>query len=215
MCEKCGREHLTVHGNPACTAHITSGERRGEPCSHEAGYGTSHKGFGQCKFHGGATYSGTRAAQAARLSAEAERLLGIEGFDPITDPYTQLAELAGEVVKLKDVLRDKVEELSSLRDVGDENVATQIDVVFAAYERSIERCERVLMGMARLDLEDRIAKLHTKINSVAAEKIITSLTAALDEAGIEEPTRGVILSGFGTRLRDDSGSGSRPAVGQG
>src|SRR5665213_2372282 len=130
MCEKCGTEHLTVHGHASCPGHISSGERKGEPCSHELGYGTGHKGYGQCKFHGGSTYAGNKHGQSALLAAEANRLLGIEGFDPITDPYTQLSELAGEVVKLKDVLRDKVEELNSLRDVGDENVATQIDVVF-------------------------------------------------------------------------------------
>ena len=147
------------------------------------------------------------------VDREARAMLGIEGFDAITDPYTELSELAGEIVKLKDVLREKVEELTSLKDVGDETVATQIDVIFQAYERSIDRCERILMGMARLDLEDRIARLHARINDDTAAQIVSAMTAALGDVDIPDAAREAIILGFGTRLSGGEQPSRQQAVG--
>jgi hypothetical protein len=215
VCERCGQEHLTVHGHPACPGHILSGDRQGQPCTHELGYGTVHKGYGHCKFHGGNTLTHNKNAAAEMIDREARAMLGIEGFEPITDPYTELSELAGEIVKLKDVLRDKVEELTNLKDVGDENVATQIDVLFQAYERSIDRCERILMGMARLDLEDRIARLHTRINSDMAAQIIGSMNAALDAAVVPDALREVVIREFSNRLSGSNEHRQTQALGAG
>lgn len=34
----------------------------GKPCAQPAGYGTTHRGIGSCKYHGGSTQTGTKAA---------------------------------------------------------------------------------------------------------------------------------------------------------
>lgn len=191
----------TADGHEACGAKT----RSGKPCSQPAGFGTNHVGVGRCKFHGGSTPTQSKAARAILLDREVNRLLNLEGFEPIHDPYTALAELAGETVRLKDILLAKVEELTDLKTklFTDKGATEQIDVVFAAYERALDRCDRILSGMARLDLEDRIAKLHSRINGDAVERILTAMNEALDDAGITGNTREVISLGFGARLRGD------------
>ena len=193
-------------GEPECGAHLPN-KPPDAKCRNPAGYKTDHFGAGSCYRHGGSTPNGSKYGRAIILDREIRKLLAVEGYEPITDPYTALSNLAGEVVKLKDVLLGKVEELTDLRTtlLSEKAVAEQIDVVFAAYERALDRCERVLSNMARLDLEDRIAKLHARINNDAAVKIISALNGALDSANVEEPLRGVIQREFGLRLRGDSG----------
>lgn len=197
-CTKCGQTHNK------CLAHKKSD---GTPCDRNPADGAD-----VCPAHGGHAPQVRKAAEGRVLDREARRLLGIEGYEPITDPFTQLSEIAGELVKLKDILRGKVEELTTLKDIGGDKVATQIDVVFSAYERALDRCERMLMGMARLDLESRIARLHSRINDNAAAQIVGSLTSALDAADVKEPMRGVILREFGHRLQDGGESGSGPTI---
>lgn len=50
---------------PLCPGHT----KAGKPCGRVAGYGTSHLGYGLCKFHGGASPGGIK--QGHRLAAEA------------------------------------------------------------------------------------------------------------------------------------------------
>jgi len=196
---------------------ICGAQRANQPegvvCQNVAGERTDHLGIGRCYRHGGSTESHNKAARVEILDRDARKLLAIEGFEPIVDPFTELSELAGEVKKLKNVLRDKVEELTNLKDVGGKNVATQIDVLFQAYERSIDRCERILMGMARLDLEDRIARLHARIDSDTADQIVSAMTASLEGVDISDAVREAIILDFGTRLSGGQQPGRQQAVG--
>lgn len=205
-CDKCGREHLTRHDTPACPGHITNGERKGEPCTQPLGHGTDHAGVGCCSNHGGSTPNHVKNAQVQVLEREVQVMLG-SGYDPITDPYTQLADLAGKIVRTQEFLQEKVEALDDLRSYGGQQ-GEQIDVIFAAFERALDRCERTLVNMARLDLDDRIAKLHNRINEDAVTKILGALTGALDAAEIKGESREVIVREFANRLRDDSRAGS-------
>lgn len=200
-CGKCGKVHVTRNGEPSCPGHIANGARKGEHCTHERGYGTEHLGAGQCKFHGGSTKNGNKHGNVALVESEARRMLGIEGIESISDPYTELANLAAEVVTLKNILREKVEELTTLKDVGGDKVATQIDVLMSAYERGLDRCERILTNMARLDLDGKIAALQARVDANTAELVSSALTAALSSAAIEPDAMATILQHFGNALR--------------
>ena len=204
-CIKCGQRH------DRCTGHVHEDDD-GNPIDPRPCIKWPRKGASVCQSHGGNAPQVIAATARRNLEREANRLLSVEGFAPITDPYTALADLAGEVVKLKDVLLEKVEELTDLRStlVSDKSVVEQIDVVFAAYERSLDRCERILSGMARLDLEDRIAKLHALIDLDTANQIITAMGNALDAAEITGTAREVTMRVFSSELRDGHRS-SRPA----
>ncbi len=130
-----------------------------------------------------------------------QRILNIEGYESVVDPYTELAHLAGEVLKVKDVFRDKVEELTSLKDVGGDKVATQIDVLVSAYERALDRSERLLLGISRLDLDARIAALHARIDATTAELVSTAMYDALAEVEVTQEIRDSVMHAFGIHLR--------------
>lgn len=150
---------------------------------------------------------GGKAPQVARLAAirvqesEARQMLGVEGFEPISDPYSELASLAGEIVKLKNVLRNKVEELTTLKDVGGDKVATQIDVLMSAYERGLDRCERILTNMSRLNLDAKIAELNSAVSEAAASQIRSALDGALNVLQLLPEDRERVLRQFGLLLR--------------
>lgn len=62
--------------------------RKGTPCGRPAGEGTEHKGFGRCRFHGGATPNGK--AHGRRLAAE--HAVVTYGLPREVDPFTALYE---------------------------------------------------------------------------------------------------------------------------
>jgi hypothetical protein len=64
-CAKCGQLHITRHGGPACTGHISTGPRAGQPCTNSPIHGAQ-----TCRYHGGAAPQ-VRAAAAARLAEQA------------------------------------------------------------------------------------------------------------------------------------------------
>lgn len=84
------RKHVT----PRCGAH---GRHRDAPCQHEAGWGTTHPGYGSCKLHGGCVPNGIKAA-ALIEAAEASRVMGtpIE-VDPTLALLNLISIAAGEV----------------------------------------------------------------------------------------------------------------------
>jgi hypothetical protein len=65
-------------------------KRSGGTCSQPAGYGTDHVGTGRCKFHGGSTPNGKKAAQREGAEIEAQRMVRLAGVDQ--DPLEHLLE---------------------------------------------------------------------------------------------------------------------------
>lgn len=194
-CEKCGQSHWK------CLAH----NRAGNPCGRGA-----VDGLDVCVMHGAKSPQAKRMAAIRITENEATKILAIEGFDSISDPYTELSSLAGEVVKLKDVLRAKVEELTTLKDIGGDKVATQIDVLMSAYERGLDRCERILTNMARLDLDGKIAALQAKVDSETQAVISRALEVAL--SSVDPSQRETILRDFGNALRGSTDATRAPAL---
>lgn len=186
---------------------VCGAQRANQPpgtlCQNVAGERTEHLGIGRCYLHGGRTATHNKAALNERLDREVRVMLGGD-YEPITDPYTALADLAGKVVRVQEFLLEKVEELDDLRSytTGQTN-AEQIDVIFAAFERALDRTERTLSNMSRLDLDAKIAKLQARINRETADQITSALGVALDAAEITGEVREVVLSVFGSRLRGD------------
>ena len=79
------------NGLPVCGAQ-RSGRSSSGPgvCLNFAGYGTDHKGFGRCKFHGGSTPNHMAHAVAEAVTAR----VGAYGEPVVVDP---MAALIGEV----------------------------------------------------------------------------------------------------------------------
>jgi hypothetical protein len=62
--------------------------RQGQPCQHEAGWGTAHLGQGKCKLHGG---NGGRISRYNRIKGELAERMQKHETDP--DPANLLPEL--------------------------------------------------------------------------------------------------------------------------
>lgn len=167
---------------------------------HELGFGTPHKGIGNCRYHAGLTRNARKSAMATQIEQEAQQLLGLSEWDPITDPFSALADLAGKVVKLQEIMHAKVEELTTLRQYGGE-MGDRIDLVYEAWERALDRSLRTLQGMAKLDLEARIAQLQAAVDRETAAMVQRALAGALDTLDLTGEQRAQALAAFGHLLR--------------
>ena len=113
-------------------------------------------------------------------------MLERENLVPMDNPVQQLQLLAAEVVKWKELLGDKVEELSGWTR---ENASEQEDLraIIAAYERALDRTNAVLSGIIRLNIEERLVKL----SEAQAELLKQVVVAVLDsrELGLTSELR--------------------------
>lgn len=157
-----------------CTGRRSNGER----CGAWAVRGTT-----VCVAHGGAAPQ-VRAKAAARLAEEKAtrelgRLAAVAGpAEPVSDPLTALSQLAGQVLRWKDLLADHVAELEALRYSGEhgEQIRGEIQV----FERAMDRCASVLTAMARLKIDDRLARVSEQQAAMVAD----ALAAVMGEMGL-------------------------------
>lgn len=104
--------------------------------------------------HGGRAPQVAAAARTRLVEARAARQLLAEGYEPTLNPVEALLSLGAEATALKDVLRARVAEFADPEWVTSSNLGVDdASAVLRAYERSLDRCERVLGTILRLDLE--------------------------------------------------------------
>jgi hypothetical protein len=107
----------------------------------------------------------------------------------VTDPIRALSALAGEVVGLKDWLGERLSELGSEEWISRTKLgAEQVSAWTQAYERSLDRCARVLIDVARLDLDERILRLDQAEAVLLAE----AMGAAFDRCGLPHEWRLIV-----------------------
>lgn len=180
------------HGN-WCNAQKRQGPGL---CRRPAGWGTPHVGIGACKLHGGSTAS----HRTHGVGEQARLTLARLDVAPVADPLTALSEIAGQVVAFKDAMAQRVNELSEIR-FTDEKHAEQLRSEVAVFERALDRCERFLSTMARLNIDERLAAIEQqRVDMVAA-----ALTAALVDLGLSEDQQLEARRGVARRLRVVSG----------
>jgi hypothetical protein len=184
---------LPGHDKPKCGAKKRQGEGT---CKRPSGWGTDHAGTGNCKLHGGNTPAGRMGAANQQARKELARL----DVDPVGDPLQQLATLAGQVLAWRDSMAAKVNDLSSLRyQMSGENGdgGEQLRAEVALWERALDRCERVLTAMARLNIDERLAR----ISEQQAERIERALRTALTELGLGLEEQDKAARSVGRHLR--------------
>jgi hypothetical protein len=128
-------------------------------------------------------------AAEGRRAVEAQALAYLEqyGWEPVTNPVEALSLLGGETDALRQYLASRVAEmaeadLSTVTKLG----AEQISAVFAAYERALDRCGRILSDMAKLNIEDRmvrIGEVQTAALLTALDRALSDPSVGLNEAG--------------------------------
>jgi hypothetical protein len=177
---------MSKRDGPKCGGKLHG---RDGTCQLPAGWGTDHKGYGKCRKHLGNSPTVAKAAHEAHVKAEVTRELARLDIPPVEDPLSELARVCGQVLAWKDAMAGKVSALTSLRyenEAGGEQLRAEV----ALWERALDRCERFLTAMARLNIDDRLAR----ISEARAELIITVFTAALERAGIEGEQLDLVLT---------------------
>ena len=181
-----------------CSAH----NRQGKPCGRQA-----MTGGAVCDLHGGKSPGARQRAAQRRAEAGALRALDREGVEPVRDPVGALQQLAGEVLRLKDILAERVAELQSWRyesRLGAEQLRAELGLL----ERAQDRAGRLLLDLAKLGLDERAARLTEQQAALMAASVRAALAACgLEDridllAAIADEMRTV---GSGERLRSEPG----------
>ncbi len=152
-------------------------------------------GLTVCGVHGG------KSPRADMVVRETKALRGMNALRdptrPVTDPLTELLDVAARSVRLMEVMEDQVSALKAMRYGGQSGEQTRAEL--AAYERSLDRCAKILASIVTLDLEARLVR----VSEVQAAHVIASFHATLTGAGIERGSAAWIrgLSAGGRSLR--------------
>jgi hypothetical protein len=164
--------------NPMDDRRCAARNRSGEQCGR-----APVKGAPVCSMHGGKAPQVAAAARTRVVEALAARQLRAEGYEPTINPVEELLSLGSEVTALKDVLRTRVAELSDPEWVTTSKAAVEdVRAVVSAYERALDRCERTLISLLRLDLDSR----RVRIEERQAEIVAQAVEAALAALGIDD-----------------------------
>ncbi|WP_128381264.1 hypothetical protein [Streptomyces cavernae] len=164
---------------PRCGAQKRQGEP-GETCTFVAGWGTDHVGTGRCRLHGGNTRNQRAAAHAQKAEQEARALLASLDVTPVDNPFTALSRLAGQAVAWQETIAGIVNQLGDRVRYEGAGGNEQLRAEIVLYERAMDRCAQVLGMIARLNIEDRMAR----VSEQQAEIVVAAIEAALAAAGV-------------------------------
>lgn len=183
---------MTKRQGPYCGGKL---HKRDGTCTQPAGWGTDHVGVGRCRKHLGNTPTVAKSAERERLENEARDALARLDVVPVEDPLTELKKLAGQALTWRDAIAEQVNKLTSIR-YGTKQ-GEQLRAEVALFERALDRCERVLVSMARLNIDERLARI-----SEARGKLMTQvLLGALADAGLGAEVLDAVRPAMARRLR--------------
>lgn len=185
-------------------------------CHRTAGWGTDHVGVGKCKLHFGNTKQSRVAGAEALLEKRARKELGQLNAEaePIGNPLEELARLAGEAVRWKNIVAAHVAELRSLRyavhssvdcpacgnnftpqvPVGD---SEQIRGEVILYERALKEAASIVIAIGRLNIEDRLVSIEESKAAI----VVKAVEAALIKAGVPQEKRDAARAVAGAEIR--------------
>ncbi|HEX3388844.1 MAG TPA: phage terminase small subunit P27 family, partial [Streptosporangiaceae bacterium] len=136
-------------------------------------------GLDVCRKHGGKSLDKLRADGRERIAdREAARLLYRRDAVPVTDPLSALQALAGRALALEEVIGEKVNELRSIRyetEHGGEQIRGELQIL----EKAMDRAARLLVDIAKLNIEARLAG----VREATARMLEEALSMALQKSG--------------------------------
>lgn len=191
--EQC--QQWTRRGEEFCRSHTPDASRQiGLPPPERRCTATTRRSKDRCRlwalqgltvcYRHGATKSaqakGRRAVADARLDEQLNRLLVGTGASPVDNPLRALADLAGEMMAFKNGLASLVRKLDvdEIRYKGGAGEQIRAEVVL--YERALERTGQLLVNIARLNIDERLAAIEEK----QADTVIRAVEAALASVGV-------------------------------
>lgn len=173
---------MAAGSKPACGAKKRQQEEDGTVtyCTLSAGWGTDHLGTGRCKFHGGNTKTQKTGARRVQAERQARAVLAELAVQPVADPLTALMQLGGQVIAWQEATASLVNRLGEEIRYEGGTGAEQLRAEVQLYERSMDRAEKVLSSIARLNIEERLAQ----ISEAQADRVLAAIDAALAAAGL-------------------------------
>ncbi|HZR50098.1 MAG TPA: hypothetical protein VFB06_11320 [Streptosporangiaceae bacterium] len=115
----------------------------------------------------------------ARIEQAARKLLYQHDAAPVADPLEALQRLAGRALALEETIGTLVNDLRSLRyetEAGGEQLRGEVAVL----ERAMDRAGRLLVDIAKLNIEERLAKVTMR----QAQMAMDALAAAMAGMGM-------------------------------
>jgi hypothetical protein len=140
---------------PASTQCTAKSKRSQERCNNLAIRGST-----VCRMHGGSIgvvkNKAKQRVEVAVADAKIAAFLQNNEIVPVDNPLEALKELAGEIVMIKDWLRGQVTHLDNESAVQGEQIAA----IMQLYSNCLDKSERVLVNIAKLNIDDRLAHIQ-------------------------------------------------------
>ena len=156
-------------------------------CSKNAGYGTTHVGYGNCKFHGGASPNGQTSGERMMIKKESEAVVVQERQiprtiserlstpSPIAPPEVEVLMLAGEMKEWASVMREKISELTHF-DVTDAAGIEHARALVELYERALDRYSELIQFMIKIGVRERVVAIQEQQGQALAALVLSLIT---------------------------------------
>lgn len=132
----------------------------------------------RCSRHGGRSPQVLNKQAVVDLETEAAQILVANGHEAVTNPLAELMEVLGEQRALKQQLGQAVNELQSLSSfdlLGRENLRAVLD----AYTRTVDRYASMLIAASKLNVDDRVVAIGTRIAKAQGDLIFDGNMAVI------------------------------------
>ncbi len=172
--------------SPICGARKTDGSGT---CSQVAGFGTSHVGYGRCKFHGGASPNGEKFAMRERARHTVDTLGLPADIDPQTALLEEVQRTAGHVRWLADLVAELDE--SGLKQITDDargRIWEKPSVWMEMYQAERAHLVRASAEAIKCGVSERLVRLAENY----AEQLVGVLTAFASALGLDPRSPQVI-----------------------
>lgn len=184
ICNRCG----TIHDPTFCNAH--SKRQGGKQCiafpMHEQT---------TCSTHGGRAPQTKALAHVAQTEKKMRQILGKLDIKAVENPLYELQMLAGEAKAWKEMLSAKVADLTTMRYSTDGGEAIRGEIIL--WERAIDRCTTTLAIIAKLNIDERMARL----TELQVMQTIGAVKAGLTEVGMPAPQQQLAMATIARYLR--------------
>lgn len=182
------------HDRPKCGAKKRQTEGT---CERPAGWGTDHPGTGRCKLHGGSTRTQSVAAEREALEVRARVLFEKVAPEvvPVDNPLEAYRMFAGRVMAWLALMEELLADVQSPRYRG--ATAEQIRGEIVLYERAMDRANTVLSTYAKLNIDERLAR----VTQAQADILVAVVKAGLNAAGVTSDQRELAHAEIARQLR--------------
>jgi hypothetical protein len=215
-CPKCGEIHVTHHGRPSCSAHISSGPRKGLPCRKAPVTGAD-----KCATHGLA--KGTPARAAVERRTEEDRIATKVGdlLDQVAihdqHPIDGLLEAVDRTGNIARILARLANDLDLRPQLGVSPDGT-IGIGAALYgpDHNLDGRPHVLMEMLRvwtelhakackLALDAGIDERRLQLEENEVDQLMEAVMVGLAAAGLDAAQQARFTAAFAPKLRELGG----------